>query len=352
FLDNFSDKEEVGLRRHKLALKVLRSLCLVPEHVETRALYSPLQPGLEQGKLQMWVDIFPKTCGPPGPEVDISPRVPQEYELRVAVLNTSDVVLDETSFVTGEMMSDIYVKGNLAGLEEDVQSTDVHYRSMNGEGTFNWRFVFPFNYIAAERVMSITKKAHMWSIDKTERREYPKLLIQLWDNDKFSPDDYLGMLTLNLVNMVQPTAMAKDCKAEEEDGKGANNVSLFHVRRLKGWWPCQRMKQDGSSEVTGKVQLELEVLPATQAKQRPVGRGREEPNTNPVLEPPIRPDTSFLWFTSPLRTLKFIVWKYHKWTIIRLLLLIVGILMMIPLIETFPIILISWIKIFLEMLFF
>ena len=33
------------------------------------------------------------------------------YELRVAVLNTSEVVLDETSFVTGEMMSDIYVKG-------------------------------------------------------------------------------------------------------------------------------------------------------------------------------------------------------------------------------------------------
>ncbi|XP_078613873.1 dysferlin-like isoform X2 [Branchiostoma floridae x Branchiostoma japonicum] len=350
--DSVSNTEEVGIRRQKLALKVLRSLCLVPEHVETRALYSPLQPGLEQGKLQMWVDIFPKTCGPPGPEVNISPRVPHEYELRVAVLNTSEVVLDETSFVTGEMMSDIYVKGNLVGVEEDTQSTDVHYRSMNGEGNFNWRFVFPFNFIPAERVMSITKKAHLWSIDKTERRDHPKLLIQLWDNDKFSPDDYLGMLTLNLVNMVQPAAMAKDCKTTSKDGEAAKNVSLFHVRRLKGWWPCQRMKQDGSNEITGKVQLELEVLPATQAKQRPVGRGREEPNTNPVLEPPIRPDTSFLWFTSPLRTMKFIVWKYYKWTIIRLLLLIVGILMLIPLIEASPIFLISWLKILLEMLFF
>ena len=32
-------------------------------------------------------------------------------ELRVVVWNTKDVLLDEKSFVTGEDMSDIYVKG-------------------------------------------------------------------------------------------------------------------------------------------------------------------------------------------------------------------------------------------------
>lgn len=39
------------------------------------------------------------------------------YELRVIVWNTEDVKLDETSIVTGEDMSDIYVKGQVITVE-------------------------------------------------------------------------------------------------------------------------------------------------------------------------------------------------------------------------------------------
>lgn len=50
------------------------------------------------------------------------------FELRVVIWNTRDVVLDETS-ITGEKMSDIYVKGWVRGIDEK-QETDVHYRSV------------------------------------------------------------------------------------------------------------------------------------------------------------------------------------------------------------------------------
>lgn len=60
----------------------------------------------------MWVDIFPKLPNviiPP--KVDITPRKAEKYVLRIVVWNTSDVILDERSAVTGDDMSDIYVKG-------------------------------------------------------------------------------------------------------------------------------------------------------------------------------------------------------------------------------------------------
>ena len=63
-----------------------------------------------QGKLRMWVDIFDKSRPIPS-RVDISLREPAEYELRVIVWNTMDIDLQEVSRVTGEPMTDIYVKG-------------------------------------------------------------------------------------------------------------------------------------------------------------------------------------------------------------------------------------------------
>lgn len=84
---------------------------IVPEHVETRPLYSPEKPGIEQGRVEMWVDMFPMDMPLPGAPIDISPRKPKKYELRVIIWNTDEVVLADDAFLTGEKMSDIFVKG-------------------------------------------------------------------------------------------------------------------------------------------------------------------------------------------------------------------------------------------------
>jgi dysferlin len=49
----------------------------VPEHIETRTLYNPLRPEIPQGKIQIFVDIFPKAATIP-PPINITPRAPQE----------------------------------------------------------------------------------------------------------------------------------------------------------------------------------------------------------------------------------------------------------------------------------
>lgn len=122
FLGTTEIEDENGLKKQTeehLALTVLnhweeipRVGCkLVPEHVETRPLLNPDKPGIEQGRIEMWVDMFPMDMPAPGPAIDISPRKPKSFELRVIIWNTDDVILEDDAFMTGEKMSDIYVRG-------------------------------------------------------------------------------------------------------------------------------------------------------------------------------------------------------------------------------------------------
>ncbi|XP_071827020.1 myoferlin-like isoform X6 [Apostichopus japonicus] len=326
-----------GEESERLALYALNTLPLVKEHIETRPLYSPLMPDIEQGKLQMWVDIFPLYMGAPSIPVDITPRLAKRFVLRCIIWNCQDVVLDETSLL-GEKMSDIYVKGWIQGIDEK-QRTDVHYRSLNGEGNFNWRFIFPFDYIPPEKVIAVKKKEHFWSLDKTETRLPPQLNLQIWDNDKFSSDDFLGSLNLDLNAMPKPKKKASQVKETDipypENEKQPALHSLFEMKRVKGWFPCID-DTTGERLIGGKVECELEIVDELEELERPAAKARDEPNANPSLDPPKRPATSFFWFTSPWKTLKFILWRNLKWYIIGFFIIFWLILFLGLFLYTFP----------------
>lgn len=315
-----------GVEEH-MALAVLRhwhqvprvGCILVPEHIETRSLYKPDKIGIERGKLEMWVDMFPMDMPLPGPPIDISPRKPKPYQLRVIIWNTDDVVLEDDAFFTGEKMSDIYVKGWLKG-PEDCQCTDIHYRSLTGEGNFNWRFIFPFSYLVAEGKIVTSKKESLFSWDESESKIPARLVLQVWDADHFSADDFLGALTFDLNRFPRGAKSSKLCTLSMLKNDGTvPMVNLFKQKRVKGWWPFYIKKENEEMELTGKVEAELHLLTQEEAEKNPTGQGRNEPDP---LEKPNRPDSSFMWFLNPIKSIRYIIWYNYKWTILKILIII------------------------------
>uniref|UniRef100_A0A671Z1A9 Fer-1 like family member 6 n=1 Tax=Sparus aurata TaxID=8175 RepID=A0A671Z1A9_SPAAU len=329
----FMQEDEPVESYEHLSLKILHRWAeipavgckLVPEHIETRTLFSKARPGMDQGQVQMWVDVFPMDLPHPGPSVDISPRKPKGYELRIIIWNTEDVILEDSNFLTGQQSSDIYVKGWLKGLEDDRQETDVHYNSLTGEGNFNWRFVFPFNYLPAEKVL--TKRESILSLDKTEQKLPAILILQVWDFETLSSDDFLGTVELDLHGFPRGAKTAKSCKADMLT-EGLDRISIFQQKRARGWWPFSK-----SGELTGKVEAEFHLVTAEEAEKIPVGRARKEPEPLPK---PNRPDTSFSWFVNPFKCFFHLVWRSYKKYIIIALILLITVLFLALLFYTLP----------------
>ncbi|KAM6992481.1 otoferlin isoform 7-T7 [Tautogolabrus adspersus] len=330
-------EDENGLKKQTeehLALTVLnhweeipRVGCkLVPEHVETRPLLNVDKPGIEQGRIEMWVDMFSMDMPAPGPAIEISPRKPKRYELRVIIWNTDEVILEDDDYFTGEKSSDIFVRGWLKGQQEDKQDTDVHYHSLTGEGNFNWRFVYPFDYLMAEEKIVISKKESMFSWDETEYKIPPRLTMQVWDADHFSADDFLGAIELDLNRFPRGAKTAKQCSLNMiRNEHELPTISIFKQKRVKGWWPFVARDENDEMELTGKVEAELHLVTAEEAEKSPVGLGRNEPDP---LEKPNRPDTSLMWFLGPLKSIRYFIWHNYRWLILKVLGLVLLLLML------------------------
>eukprot|EP01099_Mayorella_cantabrigiensis_P007492 TRINITY_DN665_c0_g2_i1.p1 TRINITY_DN665_c0_g2~~TRINITY_DN665_c0_g2_i1.p1 ORF type:complete len:416 (-),score=107.59 TRINITY_DN665_c0_g2_i1:276-1523(-) len=349
-----ADTPEKG--KENSALMALHQLPLIKEHCETRRLENPLQPGMDQGNLQMWIDIFPKQ-----PEVETKPivniavRIPKPFELRCVIYNCVDVPLVSTQL--GLPMVDLVIKGWMVGLEHKKQKTDVHYRSLSGEGNFNWRLLFPFDYLPAEKKNVVRKKTSFFSMDKTETKVDPIFVLQIWDNALFGPGKYIGSVQLPLLKFPKPAksqygatidtlwTIAKqynpfrtrtyDAETGKEVIEDSGTENLFEVKNVKGWLPVWT-GDPFDSPSAGRIELEVDLLTGAEVEEKPAGKGQKEPNQFPKLDKPNRPATSFNWLTSPWKAFKFIIWGRFKWYIIFFLVLVIFILWLALFIYYFP----------------
>ena len=123
---------------------------------------------MDCGSLEMFVDLFPRDIGAIPPPIEIEPRTPLEYQMRVVIWNVRNAISKKRSFGSpvcclnfGESLclkaADLYVKCYLNG-QNKGQKTDVHYRVLDGSGSFNWRLVFDLEYNVWEQKLVVRKK--------------------------------------------------------------------------------------------------------------------------------------------------------------------------------------------------
>uniref|UniRef100_A0A7E4VFY6 C2 domain-containing protein n=1 Tax=Panagrellus redivivus TaxID=6233 RepID=A0A7E4VFY6_PANRE len=357
----------LGRPIQRVALAALHAIGLVPEHVETRPLASSVNPDVEVGRIECFVDIFPKVLGSIPPPIDISPRKPDNYQLRIVIWRVRNVIFKKRSFLAPS--GDLYVRCFFQGTKGE--RTDIHYRVLDGNGSFNWRFVFNFEFDPWERMMSLKKKTRWFRKASTALVE-PVLVVQICDNNKFSRDTVIGEMQLPLLGFEEAQAeddmvnvryerrrklprCIKQChwcwktkccllpydenllkmpKAPFYVPRKAEVRSLFQQRYARGWWPCtstnvaesqrcvdkvaKKKKDDDYEElqegevqryVTGIIEMEVGLLTAEDAAKEPVGRKRKKPNRNPFLPKPDRSKWDSNWCLSRCRTCTAFWWK-------------------------------------------
>lgn len=99
--------------------------------IEQRTLWNPISIN-PQGVLKLWVDILTPEEAIKTPKESLSPPLPRDYELRVIIWETRNVIFKDKG------MSDIFITGYPEG--QSPQVTDTHWRCDDGKGLFNWRY--------------------------------------------------------------------------------------------------------------------------------------------------------------------------------------------------------------------
>ncbi len=70
------------------------------------------------------------------------------------------------------------------------------YRSLTGDGNFNWRFIFNFDYLEIEEKIVFEAKDNVFQVGTTKKKISPRVIVRVYDADLLSADDFLGLFII------------------------------------------------------------------------------------------------------------------------------------------------------------
>ena len=232
--------------------------------IEVRQLYHP-DYEVSQGEVLMWIEMFDQGEDIKLEPWNIEPEPKSTLEMRLIVFETEGM-----ENLDIEDTSDIYVMAYVDGNKKF--QTDVHYRCSTGQGSFNWRMLIPIEF---------------------PRNKFD-LTLQTYDCDILSRDDFICGERLNLsqilydVNVLDiPLKLSSEYYSNlPQEKKFLSNIEFASKDEdeegVKFWI---QMEKDGKKG--GRVLCSIEIVPQWYADLHPVGKGRDEPNMNPYLPPPV-----------------------------------------------------------------
>jgi len=178
---------------------------------------------------------------------------------------------EDMKIMDWEGTSDVYFRGFFDS-KEDAQETDTHYRNQDGKPDFQYRLVYRI---------------------QVPRKDY-KFSLQAYDRDFFKSNDMIGEATLNLKQLLEDCSLIKkplglNKEYYKEVLKPEKFQPLeFDSKDASRFWLKMRAKdgKTGKEEVTGKVKVQVDILPVDQADKNTVGKARDTPNHSPTLPQP------------------------------------------------------------------
>ena len=246
---------------------------LVEKPVEVRPLLHSDLNGA-QGQIYLWLEIFDASEKSAKIPWKISPEPIIEMQVRFIVWETEDMEMMDI-----EDTSDLYVISYFN--QNEIHKTDTHFRCQTGAGSFNWRMLIPLK-------LPVQK---------------PLLTLQVYDKDLFASDDYISGSKINLKHLLTipkylglPIKFTRDYYNDiktNEEKRSYGEIEFMDDKDdedgIKFWVQCYKGKKEVAGEGVkgGRVLCSLEILPKTLADAEPLGKGRDEPNMNPYLPPPV-----------------------------------------------------------------